>query len=103
MSPKSPTKVETKNAKTKTKSPTKVEPELVVGAKGASENKGATGAARKDMTGPVKKDMIVEFNGGERTNIRTTDGAKAGETSKGRQISSVGKCRNVGPVQCSAV
>ena len=49
------------------KSPTKVSPEQPAANKDKIEN--------KDATGPPKKEMIVEFNGGERAKIRTTEGS----------------------------
>ena len=49
------------------KSPTKVSPEQPAANKDKTEN--------KDATGPPKKEMIVEFNGGERAKIRTAEGS----------------------------
>ena len=55
------------------KSPTKVDPELPPPTTPAPSPKPQF-EDKKEMTSPLKKDIIVEFNGGNRAKIRTTEG-----------------------------
>ena len=54
------------------KSPSNTDQDKVLGSMDQLEQK-------KSLTAQPKKDLIVEFNGGDKTKIRTTDGRAPGE------------------------